>query len=61
MVSFNCEKLKEIEIFYRKDDKAVGMLVSILLTKISSPLEISIKPSPYFGWVDDLDRWTKSE
>ncbi|CAL5010122.1 unnamed protein product [Urochloa decumbens] len=59
IASFNCEKLKKIEIFNHKDDKAVGMLVTILLTKISSPPEISIKPSPCYGWVDDLDRWTE--
>ncbi|CAL5008473.1 unnamed protein product [Urochloa decumbens] len=59
IASFNCEKLKKIEIFNQKDDKAVGMLVTILLTKISSPPEISIKPSPRYGWVDDLDRWTE--
>ncbi|CAO2164402.1 unnamed protein product [Urochloa humidicola] len=41
---FKCEKLRKVEIVCSKGDKTVGMLVTILLTKMKSPPEISIKP-----------------
>ncbi|RLN05403.1 hypothetical protein C2845_PM13G03130 [Panicum miliaceum] len=42
--TFDCNKLKKIEIICPKHDKRVGMLVAILLAKIISSPEISIKP-----------------
>ncbi|CAL5010112.1 unnamed protein product [Urochloa decumbens] len=41
---FNCEKLRKVEIVCSKGNKIVGKLVTILLTKMKSPPEISIKP-----------------
>ncbi|CAD6246671.1 unnamed protein product [Miscanthus lutarioriparius] len=50
MRRFQCEKLKKVEIICPQGDRRVGMLVTILLTRIISPPEISVKPSPDIPW-----------
>jgi cobalamin biosynthesis protein CbiD len=47
---FNCEKLRKVEIVCPKGDKTVGLLVTILLTKLMSPPEISIKTFSGVSW-----------
>ncbi|CAL5010121.1 unnamed protein product [Urochloa decumbens] len=41
---FNCEKLRNVEIICPKGDTVVGMLLTMLLTKLMSPPVITIKP-----------------
>ncbi|KAF8669979.1 hypothetical protein HU200_051164 [Digitaria exilis] len=41
---FSCEKLRKVEIVCPNGNKTVGMLVTILLTKLMPPPEINIKP-----------------
>ncbi|XP_066325971.1 uncharacterized protein [Miscanthus floridulus] len=50
MRRFQCEKLKKVEIICPQGDRRVGMLVTILLTRIISAPEISVKPSPDIPW-----------
>nr|CAB3482151.1 unnamed protein product [Digitaria exilis] len=47
---FSCEKLRKVEIVCPNGNKTVGVLVTILLTKLMPPPEISIKPFSGFSW-----------
>ncbi|CAL5010094.1 unnamed protein product [Urochloa decumbens] len=47
--AFNCKNLEKIEILCQNSDKMVGLLVTLLLTKIVSPPQISITPSSHWA------------